>query len=128
MDSTCFRNLVVGHLSKEEAKRYWEAENSKYDDRESNVMPLQFEEVYSVCGGCMHLMAETLRIHHITNGRIGPFSMSYVSQRRAKLVKALSLTSKPDNNIHGPFTPKWKKEDLQKVNVELYFIFRIFSV
>ena len=41
----------------------------------------------------MHLMVETLRIHHITNGRIGPFSMSYVSQGRAKLVKALSLTS-----------------------------------
>ena len=96
VDSTCFRNFVVGHLSKEEAKRYWENEISKYDDRKSNVMPLKFEEAYRVCGGCMHLMAETHRIHHITNGRIQPFSTSYVSQRRAKFVEALLLPSKPD--------------------------------
>ena len=119
VDSTCFRNFVVGHLSKEEAKRYWENEISKYDDRESNVMPLQFEDVYRICGGCIHLMAETHRIHKFSGGIIQPYSMSYVSQRRAKFVKALLLPSKPSYTTLEPPTPKWKKEDLQVVMSQL---------
>ena len=50
-----------------------------------------FEDVYNICGGCMHLMGETYQIYNVTGGVVKPYSMSYISQRRSKFIKALNV-------------------------------------
>lgn len=56
VDSGSFTNLVIGHLSKEDARRYWAEELAKKDC--TNLVQLHFEEPYEICGGCIHLLAE----------------------------------------------------------------------
>ena len=65
VDGACFQNFVIGHLSKEEAKKFWEQEvvgDRVVRDQVRNASPLTLEDAYKVCGGCMHLMAETYKI------------------------------------------------------------------
>ena len=57
VDSAYFRNFVIGHLSKKEAKKFWEEKVIiKHHDK---IQPLTFEKAYEVCEGCMHLLSET---------------------------------------------------------------------
>ena len=102
IDSAYFRNFVIGHLCKEEARRYWEEEVVK------DGKPLAFEDVYNICGGCMHLMGETYRIYNATGGVVKPYGMSYISQRRSKFIKALNAAS-----IH------WTRNDIIEVMEKL---------
>ena len=66
-----------------------------------DIPPLNFDEVHEVCGGCMHLLSETYVIHHATKGIVQPYSMSYVSPRRAKFLKAMHQSDVP-----------WKQDDV----------------
>ena len=91
VDSAYFRNFLIGHLSKDEAKRYWDERVTQEVMQCDDIPPLNFDEVYEVCGGCMHLLSETYVIHHTTKGIVQPYSMSYVSLRRAKFLKAMYL-------------------------------------
>jgi len=97
VDSAYFRNFVIGHLAKEEAKTFWEEIVMPHDD---GIPPLAFEKVYEVCGGCMHLLWESHRIHQITRGIVQPYSMSYVSLRRGKFIKMLHQSDLPWKQDH----------------------------
>lgn len=65
-----------------------------------NASPLTFEDAYEVCGGCMHLLAETHEIFIASRCIVNPYSMSYLSQRRGRLYWALNVTSRSTWRSH----------------------------
>ena len=91
VNEVCFQNFVIGHLTKEEAKKFWEQEAVK--GPVINASPVIFEDAYKVCGGCMHLLAETYHIFNVTRGIVRPNGMSFVSHRRYKLYRGLNVSS-----------------------------------
>ena len=58
-----------------------------------NASPVMFEDAYKVCGGCMHLLAETYHLFNVTGGIVGLNGMSFVSHRRYKLYLGLNVSS-----------------------------------
>ena len=56
----------------------------------------------------MYLMGETYRIYNVAEGVVKPYSMSYISQRRFKFIKALNVAS-----IH------WTRNDVIEVMEKL---------
>ena len=80
-------NVVIGHLSKEEANKYWKEIS---DVQEPS---LNFEESYEACGGCMHLLQMALNMYLLTDGKHLPQFMSFVVNQRQEFTKA-SVSSK----------------------------------
>lgn len=89
VDTAYFMNFVIRHLSKEEAKKFWE-EMVIINHHNDDFQPLTFEDAYEVCGGCMHHVSQTYRVHFVTKGIAQPYAMSFLSLRRGKFIKLLS--------------------------------------
>ena len=107
-----FNTYAIGHLTKEEAKNFW-------DDRvvvRQCKIDLKFDDVYEFTGGNMFLMKRVYMDYII--GGIQPNESFFVQQATSKLTKALC----PENPfIKDPLKspPKWKEEELVTVMKKL---------
>ena len=102
--SSRYNTYVLGHLSKDESLRYWQAKvaNSLHLLKERNLKPPKFEDVFSACGGCIFLM-NLYWEEYCEEGGIGliskdPSNFSMVLQERRKLYAAFEPTRLPGND------------------------------
>ena len=100
-----FNAIVIGHLSKEEAEKFYDTQLASNGFHGRNV--LHFNELYAVCGGSMFLLHEMYQDYIV--GGIHPTESFYIYQARMRLFKSLA----PENFFfHDPLKskPRWKKE------------------
>ena len=92
--SSRYTSYVLGDLTEEEAGIFW---NEKLLPQANNSAALpNFESVYNVCGGNMHLLKRMFWEQQIL-GTVHPQSFFMVTQEKAKLSKALFADEMPWN-------------------------------
>ena len=106
-----FKVYPIGHLSKEEAGRFWKERVSVdgFHDQEK----LSFEEVFSVAGGNMFLMKMMYIAYQLAD--VHPEDSIYLQMAKSRLLKAI----RPNNTfINNPLKspPKWTTEDIKKIS------------
>ena len=89
-----YASYVLGDLTNEEAENFW---NQRLVPHAKKPVLPDFECVYGVCGGNMHLLKLMFWEQHITNGKIHPRRFFMVAQEKAKLSKALLTDKMPWN-------------------------------
>ena len=97
-----FTTHVIGHLSKEEARNYWEQhallEYKKIKDKFEGP---EFEDVFAICGGSFMLMDMYCEQYDINGGSVLPMDFSFVKQQMRRLMSYGLLESQT----------KWTKKD-----------------
>ena len=106
-----FSGFVVGHLSYEEAGKFYESITSKgfYGWK---VLPFGEMHIGSICGESMFLLQELYELYLSTG--IHPSNFFYVYQAQLKLIKAME----PQNQFYqDPLgsRPVWQNEELIEV-------------
>ena len=103
-----FRTFVIGNLTKDDAKKYWEEHALKQHHHKSFLGTPSFEDAYFACGGNIHSLDKYAAKYYITKGELVPENFHFVIQQRAKLDRALLAES-----------AEWNKTTLLKVMAEL---------
>uniref|UniRef100_A0A1X7VJC3 ATPase domain-containing protein n=1 Tax=Amphimedon queenslandica TaxID=400682 RepID=A0A1X7VJC3_AMPQE len=81
-----FKTHVIGHLSKKEAKKYWEEHAlPEYRKVRPSFKAPKFEDVFAVCGGNFMLMDRYCEDYVINNGSVLPEHFSFVQQQMNRL-------------------------------------------
>lgn len=113
--SSRYVTYVLGHLDRNEAKKYWEMILlSEYEGflKKANLALPKYDDVYSVCGGSMFLMDRFIREYceQKGGGLIGsdPNNFSMVIQEQRRLMRALS----PVKTFQENDPPKWCRNEL----------------
>ena len=106
--SSQFNTYVIGNLTKDDAKKYWEEHALKEHCDKSVMGTPSFEDAYSACGGNIHLLNEYAIEYYLNKGELVPEKFSHVIQQRARLDEALVTAS-----------AEWNKIDLLKVMAKL---------
>jgi len=88
VDSAAYGNFFLGHLSQNDAKKFWE-KLEKEQKNTKGILPLEFIEANKVCGGSIHLLKGVHRLYYASKGIIHPNKMGYIDKRRLAFIKAL---------------------------------------
>jgi len=110
--SKCY---VIGDLSRDESKKFWEEKIVVKLNRPDIEKP-PFESAYSVCGGNMFLLSHYIKDYLIAEGKFEPKNFFLVRQERTRLVRAIwkdlgqigALTSQDSK-------PEWSKDQLYQM-------------
>ena len=106
--SSQFNTYVIGNLTKDDAKKYWEEHALKEHRHKSVIHAPSFEDAYYACGGNIHLLNKYAAEYYRKKGKLVPEDFSLVIQQGARLVKALLTES-----------AEWNEADLLKVMEKL---------
>lgn len=82
-----FVNYVIGDLAKKDAETFWRERLLPQCNDVS--IPLDFEDVYEICGGNIFLMKKFYWDYVIRSGMTQPRNFFMITQEKAKLTKAL---------------------------------------
>ena len=99
-----FDTYVIGNLTKDDAKKYWEEHALKEHRHKSVIRAPSFEDAYYACGGNIHLLNKYAAEYYRKKGKLVPEDFSLVIQQGARLVRALLTES-----------AEWNESDLLKV-------------
>ena len=108
-----FNTYYIGHLSKEEERRYW---TERIEGHNVGKRRLDFEEIYAVAGGNMFLLRRMFLDFNF--GGIQPSDSFFLQQAKNHLAKALNPTNP---FIQDPLKslPKWSRDNLITIMKEL---------
>ena len=97
-----FTTHIIGHLTKEEARNYWE-QHALHDYKKINdkFEAPEFEDVFAVCGGSFMLMDKYCWEYDINGGSVLHEDFLFVRQQMHRLMKYGLLKSQT----------KWTRED-----------------
>ena len=115
--SSRYTTYVLGHLDKDDARRYWEDRvlvDNAHMLKKHSLDPPVFENVFTVCGGSMFLMNLFIEEYcEEKGGRIGenPYQFSMVLQELRKLYAAFDPTKTFQENK----PPRWSKGDITSI-------------
>ncbi|MFI5343530.1 MAG: ATP-binding protein [Chlamydiales bacterium] len=127
IESSRLTNCVIGHLSQEDAKRFWEKRILTQGKRLGELESPKFEDAYEVCGGNMFLL-EKYFSEYCLNGKtesvkpFDPHRFSLVSAERRQLMNAFFGSTffpyGPNPYINpssAPSEPRWERNDFVKL-------------
>ena len=83
---------MLGDLTKEDAELFWNQRLLPHAEKHLENKPAtipDFEHIYSVCGGNMHLLKQMFWEQCISRGALLPEHFYMVTQEKAKLSRAL---------------------------------------
>jgi hypothetical protein len=83
-----FTSYVVGDLSKEEAKRFWNERVISSQTSSEGFSPPLFDDAYQVCGGNMFSLQNYFQQFALSKGTLRPEGFSLARAERSKIVKA----------------------------------------
>ena len=111
--SSRYTTYVIGYLEKSCAREYWETKVLKDYILPDGIPPPNFDDVYAVCGGSIHLMNKFMGEYCFGESEISedPANFHMVLQEKRRLTRALT----PSQMFPEIDPPKWSESDLIKV-------------